>query len=430
MTQKIKYCLLLFSFLAPFSSVNSQQKDLSLSGAIQTAMEHNYGIVISKFDTEAATINNNWGTAGRYPTISFSTISSNSADLNNGETTTNRIYSDLGLDWTIFNGFKVNLTKAKLEQLEELSKGSLAVVVESTIEDVVMAYYLVLLQQETLNLLERVMKLSEDRFDYEQKRYDLGGSAKYNLLLSQNTYLNDKGAYLNQEVVLKTSIRNLNFLMGIDSVNWNFTEDFEADSTEYMLDVLLQKMFGNNQTLQNQYTNLLLSQKEIELKKAAMYPSLSLSTGMDNTYLNTSAASSSSSTLSAYGNLSLSYNIFAGGNRKRAIEIAKIDEQISQTEIDEMQHSLTNQLLNLYDTYNVRITLLQVANESLAAAELNLQLAEDKYKTGSINSFNYRDIQVSYLNTALQRLQAIYNLIDSHTALTRITGGFVNPGGQ
>ena len=426
MTNTIKYYLFSILLFVPVSRINCQQQDLSLSDAINFAMEKNYGIVISRLSSEVASINNNWGTAGRYPTISFSTTSSNSADLNKGETRTNRIYSDLGLDWTIFNGFAVNITKARLEQLEELSKGNLAVVVESTIEDVVLAYYQVLLQEETLNLLERVMKLSEDRYDYEQKRYDLGGSARYNLLLSQNTYLNDKGAYLNQEVLLKTSIRNLNFLMGVDSITWNFTEQFEADSTEYMLGALLQKMLGNNQTLQNQYTNLLLSQKEIELKKAVMYPSLGLSTGMDNTYLNTSV-SSSGSTLSAYGNLSLTYNIFAGGNRKRAIEIAKIDEQISQTEIDEMKHSLTNQLLNLFDTYNVRITLLQVANESLAAAELNLQLAGDKYKTGAINSFNYRDIQVSYLNTALQRLQAIYNLIDSHTALTRITGGFVNP---
>lgn len=428
MTKKFKYYLFSILLLAPVVIVDGQQQNLSLSDAINRAMENNYGIVISNLDSEVATINNNWGTAGRYPTISFSTTSSNSADLNNGETKTNRIYSDLGLRWTIFNGFTVNITKEKLEQIEELSKGGLAVIVESTIEDVILAYYQVLLQQERLNLLERVMKLSEDRYNYEQKRYELGGSAKYNMLLSQNTYLNDKGGFLNQEVLLKTSIRNLNFLMGVDSVNWKFTQEFNADSTEYIFDALMQKMMSNNQTLQNQYTNLLLSQKEIELKKAAMYPSLSLSTGVDNTYLNTSAVTSSSSTLSAYGNLSLSYNIFAGGNRKRAIEIAKIDEQISQTEIEEMKHSLTNQLLNLYDTYNVRITLLHVANESLAAAELNLQLAEDKYKTGAINSFNYRDIQVSYLNTALQRLQAIYNLVDSHTALTRITGGFVNQG--
>jgi hypothetical protein len=47
-----------------------------------------------------------------------------------------------------------------------------------------------------------------------------------------------------------------------------------------------------------------------------------------------------------------------------------------------------------------------------------------------INSFNYRDIQLIYLNASIRRLQAVYNLISSRTQLTRITGGFlgsVNP---
>ena len=42
-----------------------------------------------------------------------------------------------------------------------------------------------------------------------------------------------------------------------------------------------------------------------------------------------------------------------------------------------------------------------------------------------INSFNYRDIQLIYLNVSYQRLQAVYNLIGSKAGLTRITGGFL-----
>ena len=64
--------------------------------------------------------------------------------------------------------------------------------------------------------------------------------------------------------------------------------------------------------------------------------------------------------------------------------------------------------------------------DCLEAAEMNLQIAEEKYRTGAINSFNYRDIQLIYLNSAFRRLQAIYDLIDSHTNLTRLTGGFLD----
>ncbi len=90
-----------------------------------------------------------------------------------------------------------------------------------------------------------------------------------------------------------------------------------------------------------------------------------------------------------------------------------------------MEHALTNELFNLVDYYGVRMELLNVANENLEAAELNLSISEEKYRSGVINSFNYRDIQLIYLNAALRRLQSIYNLIDSKTRLTRITGGFL-----
>ncbi len=98
---------------------------------------------------------------------------------------------------------------------------------------------------------------------------------------------------------------------------------------------------------------------------------------------------------------------------------------MAQVEVEEMTHRLTNQLLNLYDFFQVHKTLLEVTEESLQAAELNMQIADEKYKTGAINSFNYRDIQLIYLNAELSRLEAIYNLIGSHTSLARIIGGFI-----
>jgi outer membrane protein TolC len=112
------------------------------------------------------------------------------------------------------------------------------------------------------------------------------------------------------------------------------------------------------------------------------------------------------------------------------MEIARINEDIARVEIEEMEHALTNELFNLFDFYGVRLELLKVADENLAAAELNMSISEDKYKSGVINSFNYRDIQLIYLNASIRRLQAVYNLISSRTQLTRITGGFlgsVNP---
>jgi outer membrane protein len=412
---KKKLILYIFLVTIIFSafSVKSQENTLSISDALEKALANNYGIIISKSEIDIASINNTWGTAGRYPTVGFSVTSANSQELLN-KTTSNIISGGIGINWTIFNGFSVNITKDKLEKLEGLSKGRSAIVIEGTIQDIIMSYYNILLQKERLKVLSTVMQLSKDRYYYEQTRYEIGGSGTYNVLLAKNIYLDDKASYLNQEVIVRL---------------WAFTDEFNSDTTDYVLGDLLDKMMANNQTLQNQYVNLLLQQDESKLQRSALYPRLSLAAGVDNSYawINPDALPETyTEALTPYGNVSLSYDIFSAGNRKRAINVAKINEQITQVETDEMKHSLTNQLYNEYDIYNVRKTLLNVANESKDAAELNLQIADEKFKSGAINSFNYRDIQLNYLNSALNQLQSIYNLIYANTTLTRLTGGFLD----
>ncbi|MCP4311805.1 MAG: TolC family protein [Bacteroidetes bacterium] len=404
------------------------QGALTLSGALGMAMENNYGLIISRAGTEIAAINNNPGNAGRYPTIGFDASENNNYDLRS-DTYSSRFSAGVGLNWVLFDGFRVNITKAKLGNLESLSAGRLGVVIESTIEDVILGYYGVLLQQEQLKVLQTIMELSNDRYQYELDRKSLGGSVTYNVLQAQNVYLTDKANYMNQEVVVRNSVRNLNFLMGESpTTTWNFSEPFEADTTEYRLADLLSKMKASNQTLKNQYTNLLLLGNETSLKRANYSPTLSLGTGVDlseSLSVTVDQPTNNNGSLSPYGNLRLSYDIYSAGVRRRSLEVARINEELAQVEISEMEHALTNELFNLADYYGVRVELLNVANENMEAAELNLSISEEKYRSGVINSFNYRDVQLIYLNAALRRLRAVYNLIDSRTQLTRITGGFL-----
>lgn len=90
-----------------------------------------------------------------------------------------------------------------------------------------------------------------------------------------------------------------------------------------------------------------------------------------------------------------------------------------------MQHVLTNQLANLYEFYLVQKELLAVARENLEAAKLNLQISQEKFDAGAINSFNFRDVQSIYLNAAQGELVAVYAFIDAHTSLLRLAGVIV-----
>ncbi len=425
----LKKTIYILSLLFIANLAKGQDNNLTLSTALEQALENNYGLNISRASLDVAEINNNWGTAGRYPTIAFDASDNNNYELNNS-VYTNRLSAGVGLNWLLFDGFRVNITKSKLENLEDLSSGQLAVQVMSTIEDIIQVYYSVLLQKEQLKVLETVKQLSEDRYQYEMKKKSLGGSVTYNVLQAKNVYLTDKANFMNQEMLVRNTTRNLNFMMGVEpSQTWEFTEAFEADTSDFILADLLSKMKADNQNLKNQYTSLLLKENETSLQKSAYYPSVSLGAGMD--YGHTWAYSGGSQTFNTetilpYGNVRLSFDIYSAGVRKRGVEIAKINEDVAKVEIDQMEHALTNELFNLYDYHTVRLELLNVADENLEAAELNLSISEDKYRSGVINSFNYRDIQLIYLSVSYQRLQAVYNLISSKASLTQITGGFLS----
>lgn len=419
---------LIIIFLVFIPALYAQDNKLSLSDAISMAMENNFGIRISRAEKEIAEINNNPGRAGRYPSVGFELGGTNSFNITD-DIFSSGLNAGIGLRWTIFDGFRISLTMDRLEQLEQLAEGRTAVVVENTVEDVILAYYQVLLQQELLKVTGEVMRLSEDRWEYEKTRQEYGNAVSYNVLQARNNYLSDKAAYINQEVNYRNAVRNLDFILGIDSsTSWIFTSQFRADTTGYVLADLLDRMMADNTVLKNQYINIMLSENSTALATGDFYPSLNLSAGVDSRN-DFSPSAAQGSSLSSYANITFSYDIYQGGLRRRAVEVARINESIAGIEEEELKKGLTNRLLNLFDLYNVRKELLYIAGESVEVAAMNMQIAEEKFRTGAINSFNYRDIQLIYLEASYRRIQDIYNLIATKAAMTRITGGFINNGG-
>ena len=78
-----------FIFFLLISTKLFSQDSLTVEQAIKYAVDHNYGVVISRNEIEIGKLNNNWANAGAYPTVSATankTIASsnNQQNLNNG----------------------------------------------------------------------------------------------------------------------------------------------------------------------------------------------------------------------------------------------------------------------------------------------------------------------------------------------------------
>lgn len=418
--------------ITSFTLLGQETTELSLKDAINKALKNNYGIITTEKSRDISEMNNTWGNAGALPTIRF--VGSRSASKNYNDEddyTTQNLSGTIELSKTLFRGFSVHIQKDRLEELEKLSEGNVSLVVENTIYSVILSYYNILLTQEQVGISKANMELSKDRYQREIERKEIGSSRTYDLLQAKNAFLQDSSDYLSAQSSYNNAVRELNYLMAESlEKSYEFTSEFTPDTAAFEFEVLSEKMLENNKTLRNQYMNLELAKLDVKSAKSAYYPTLSLNasggyTSSETDYETMNQMDRNSDGYNTSVSLSLSYTLFNGNARKRALEAAKIEQEISMVETEEMKQDLKNQLAQEYELYNVRKQLLNVAEENLESAKLNLQLSTEKYENGTINSFNFRDVQQLYQNAAYNYQRATFDVIQSYNTLMRLTGGII-----
>lgn len=421
------------------TSIHAQEA-LTLEDAILKGLENNFQIRISEQEYNIAKLNNTRGAAGRWPSINVGINSINRYDNTpsfdtssmsyiRGDQYTNSLTPNVELRWLLFDGFFVSMNKQKLDLLEQYSLGFSTIVVENTLQAIILGYYYALLEQERLKVLKGVKDLSGDRYDYEMLRKDIGTSVTFEVLQAKNSFYSDSTNYLLQELNVKNAFLRLNLLLGEPpEVQFMLVDSFMVNTRYYDLNELMKKMLDNNTNLKNQYVNQEILKKNIGIAKSDLWPSLSMRAGADFTqgWYDWEKNEANTYLYDYYGNFTLSFNLFNGGNTRRAIQTAQINKQIGQLEIMELEQTLANLLVNQYELYRIRKQLLEVADVNLESAKLNLEIASEKYKNGTINSFNFRDVQLIFLNASSRKLNAIYDLIDSQTELLRLSGGILS----
>lgn len=425
--------------IVSFGLEGNAQVQLTLDEAIIKGLENNFQIRIAKEQYNITELNNRWGTVGRFPSINLGVSSVNRYDntpvfdtsafeYERGDQYTNSLRPYVNLQWLLFDGLSVAMNKQKLDLLETYSLGYSTIVVENTLQSIILGYYLALLEDERLKVLESVKRLSGDRFNYEMMRKDLGSSVTFDVLQAKNSYFSDSTNFLLQQLRVKNAYLRLNLLLGEPpEVKFMLVDSFQVELQIYELDDLKNKMLASNRTLLNQYVNQEILKKEVDIAKSNMWPSLVMNAGADYTqgWYDWERNQKNTYLYDYYANFTLSFNLFNGGNTRRAIESAKINEKIAAIEIDQATQTLENLLVNQFDLYSIRQQLLEVANVNLESAELNMQIATEKYRNGTINSFNFRDVQLIFLNASSNKLNAVYDLIDSQIELLRLTGGII-----
>ena len=431
--------LIIIAFLSSFSALG--QDSLSLKKAIEIGLQKNFDIQLTQKNVAINQIMNSWGEAGSLPQININIGQNNSiSDQRNNPITiapylfqSNDVSGNLALNWTIFNGFGIQANKNKLEQLQIQSENTATLAIENTIHGIILSYYQAKMQKEQLNLIFNLIQLSKEKYDQQVLKSNLGVGVKFELLQYENNLLADSSSFYLQELAFRNSIRNLNLLMGVDiEKEWILSSEIKPELNDKDFNTLKNEMLANNTNIKNQFLNISLNQQDISIAKSSFYPNINLNAGTNTStgILSTNDANAPIDNtpirnLNYYAKFTLNFRIFDGGKLRRAIKALEIQNEVNQIQLEQMQQQLILELSNTFALYQTRKKIFELNKKAFIASKENLEIARFKEKTGLINSFNFRDIEMNYLSSGVNLYQSSFDLLESNATLLKLTGKII-----
>jgi len=154
----------------------------TLNDCIKTSLENNFSLLITRNTEEIAKNNFTPGNAGFLPTIDLSgrhsgTLNSSISNYTDGtQGSSSGVFNTassagVSLGLTIFNGFNVQTTYKKLNELKQLGEVNTQMAVENLVSAIVSAYNNYINQVQLLNNLKYALTLSKERLRIDEERY-------------------------------------------------------------------------------------------------------------------------------------------------------------------------------------------------------------------------------------------------------------------
>jgi adhesin transport system outer membrane protein len=432
---KIKLLSLSFILSLITGAINAQ-KIYELNDCIKTGLERNFSLLITRNSETIAKNNFTLGNAGYLPSVGLTgrhsaTYNDVTQNLTDGSkdisqdvfNTASTAGITMGL--TIFEGFSVQTTYKKLNELKQLGELNTQLAIENLVADIISGYYNYIQQVQLMKNLEYAVALSKERLRIDEDRYLLGSNSKLQVLQSR-VYLNSDSSRLSKqyEVVRATQIR-LNEMMAVEDLGEVFVskDSSIAINPGLRYEKLLEETLARNTSLLIASKNRTISEYDYKLIVSRSYPYLTLSSGYNYTFNTYSASTTKNQTTSGlnYG-LTMGMNIFDGFNQRRSIRNSSIEVENKELRYREIEQGVKADMLTIYSAYSNYLRLVTLEEQNLQTATENLAIAMERYKLGNLAGIELREVQKSLLDARESLLSVQYQTKLAEISLLLISG--------
>lgn len=428
--------MLIAVIILPVCAGAAAEETYSLRRCIEIGLERNYSIRIVRNEEQIAANNAIPGNAGYLPTLDLSSgFSGSQYDYRYNYTdgtasTSNGVHSETGnvglnLDWTLFDGFGIQVNYARLKELQYMGELNTRMVIEDFVADIAGEYYNLIRQQIRLDNLRSAVNLSKERLRIVEERYYIGSMSRLDFQQAKVDFNADSSKLLTQFEVVHASRTRLNELLALDEIDLSLQI---RDSLITPNSSLNEIELWDNTLVHN--ASLLASQRsrtlsELDYRKALSrnYPYLRLNAGYGYTLgWNGTGTTDLQKRLGFNYGLTLGISLFDGMNRRREQRNARIQVQNSELRIHELELALRTDHSNFWMAYQNNLELWALEKENLTAAQENYTIALERYKLGDLSGIELREAQNSLLEAEERRSIAEYNTKLCEVSLMQLSG--------
>lgn len=426
------FMIMVFTYHQPLLAQNV----FTLEEAIQTGLENNYGLQITRNFREQAANNHSLGNAGFLPSLELTGSRTESVEDSEFEaggerqsTTGSRstgTNAGLNLNWTVFDGFRMFRTYDLLGVLEEISDKEVRFGVESLISQITASYYDIVRIENQLRVLENTVEVSNERIEIQETKLDLGSGSEVELLQARSDLNADRAALLRERNLLNEAIISLNELLSREPETQFIVSESIPLKRDLDDEALYEKLMAENSELEIARMQYNVANLEVSQIRSERYPELSLTSGYGYNRSETDGGfiRFNETTGFSFG-VTARVNIFNGFNTNRRVQNAKINQKNSRLELEESRLRLESQFRVLYRTYQNSLELVDLEQENLSNAEQTLDVALERFRLGTISSLELREAQRTFLTAENRLIDTLYEAKIAETELLRLSGEIV-----
>lgn len=431
-----KFAILLIStamvVLMPHLSAKAQQ--LSPGQAVQIALEQNYNIRLARLTEEEIRNNLSYGNAGFLPGLTAGATQSNSitnsrqeylsGQINEREgAKSNTFSSNLSLNWTIFDGFRMFNQYSLLSKQLAAGELSTRVQVENTITAVLGGYYNIVQLKNRARVYEKAVQLGEERVQIARDMQAIGSGSRLEVLQAEVDFNTDRSQLLDLQKRIAEAEIALNLLLARDPATLFSVEDTIALMAPFDYEQLRNKMDAGNAALQISEMETEMAMNRLKDIQGRRWPVVGVNLGYNfNVQSSQSGFVIDGRTSGVNYGVTASMSIFDGFNVNRQQKNARIGLESARLQLESHKSELEALLLSTHKAYQARLQMLALEKSNRVTAEVNFDVASERFRLGELSGLEYREAQKNLLQADERLISAGYEVRLLEIALLQISG--------